>query len=468
MFQYNDLYQYYNPTEKNLSSDQIRRITLQADHDLASRGFFGIFVLPVIYTISAIILPYASEHPQFFWAFGILIFGSSLARFFAALELKKNTHSENRLNWQKAYLFSSLTNGLGWGLFSASSLYFYTSQSPNIFVLFFLAAVAGWAVASFSTWLYLNQAYLVALLLPTILICIPLWNQEVRLVGILAAIAAIYNFALAKKLNTSYWQSLINTYLLENEIIERREAEHAAEKANNMKTEFLANMSHEMRTPLHGILGYAKFGQDRSESISREKLKNYFSEITANGDRLFILVNDLLDLAKLDSDKMQYDFREFDLSNTIARVILELASLAEEKQIEIRQTPETSTTAVFDRNRISQVFQNLLINAIKFSPSGAVITIRCRETRVNDKEGLLVMVQDQGVGIPAEEQEHIFEKFVQSSKTKSGAGGTGLGLSISKKIVEDHGGQIRADNNPDRGTTFSFTLPRAPDIQNSH
>ncbi len=467
MFRYNDLYRYYDPASNKLDTEQIRRITLQADQDLAGRGLFGIITIPTIYFLSATLTPYSEDYPVFFLFLGILIVASSLVRFLSANRIK-TAELTNRLLWQQTYMFSSLFNGLGWGLFAATSLYFYTSQPSNVFILFFLAAVAGGAVSSYCTWLHLGQAYVVILLSPAIITSILLWDHEVKLVGILSVIAIIYNFGISRSWNVSYWQSLTSIYFLENEIAERRAAEKRAEQANRMKTEFLANMSHEMRTPLHGILGYAKFGRDRAHKASPQKLEEYFSQITVSGKRLLLLVNDLLDLAKLESGKMQYEFKEYDMSNAIARIISELKGLAEEKQLEICQSATTPMVALFDRNKINQVLHNLLANAIKFSPPGAVISVNCREIMLDDMDCLIITVQDQGIGIPDGEQEQIFDKFIQSSKTTTGAGGTGLGLSICKKIMEDHGGRIWADNNPEGGTTFSFTLPKEFNHAKSH
>jgi len=459
MFRYNDLSHHYNPATDVLSDVQIQKILLQADQDLASRGLFGVFVLPVIYFISAALTPYAKDHPGWFWGIACCLLSSSLVRFVSVQKLKNET-SSNRRNWRKVYMLTSLLTGLNWGVFAASSLHFYTSQPPNIYILYFLAAVAGGAVSSFSTWLRLNIIYMIVLLGPTIFLTFFFWNAQVGLVGILALVAGLYNIGIARKWNTSYWESLINVYLLENEVAERREAEHAAEKASIMKTEFLENMSHEMRTPLHGLLSYAKFGQDRFKDVPREKLKDYFDTITVSGSRLLVLVNDLLDLAKLDSGKMQYTFQKFDISNAISRVSLELQGLTEERQLTILQTPATPVMAVFDRTAIVQVLHNLLANAIKFSPAGATIFITCQETLIDDQPSLCIKVQDEGIGIPTNEQELIFDKFVQSSKTKTGAGGTGLGLSICRKIVEDHDGRIWAETSPTGGAVFSFTLPK--------
>ena len=247
---------------------------------------------------------------------------------------------------------------------------------------------------------------------------------------------------------------------LEAMAIEAVAARDAAEFANRAKTEFLANMSHELRTPMHGILSYAQFGRKRIDKVSRDKLLEYFTEIAASGDRLMTLLNDLLDLAKLESGKMDYTHRLNNIEEQIDIVLAEFTPVAEEKQLRIdkRIGPECRRL-FFDRDRIDQVLRNLLSNAVKFSRPGGRITFETCMVLENDQRFLKVMVKDQGVGIPEDECETIFHKFIQSSQTKTGSGGTGLGLAICRQIITDHNGRIWAENNSEGGAIFSFTLP---------
>ncbi len=237
-------------------------------------------------------------------------------------------------------------------------------------------------------------------------------------------------------------------------------ARDAAEFANRAKTEFLANMSHELRTPMHGILSYAQFGRQRTGRVSEEKLLEYFTEIDTCGRRLLALLNDLLDLAKLESGKMRYTLADGDMEERIESVLSELAPVAEEKQIRFRRDIGLQCGRLpFDRDRIDQVLRNLLANALKFSKSGGEI---CCTTRTVEKEGrtwLKVSVRDQGIGLPEDELDTVFDKFIQSSATNTGSGGTGLGLAICRQIIQDHEGEIWAENNRDGGATFSFILP---------
>lgn len=230
----------------------------------------------------------------------------------------------------------------------------------------------------------------------------------------------------------------------------------AAEMANQAKSEFLANMSHELRTPLHAILSFSGFGIKKYANAGPEKLLDYFTRIRQSGKGLLGLVNDLLDLAKLESNKMPFTFVPTGLDALIKSIVDELSSLMSERNLEVQyENNAFLEEIVFDAERMRQVFRNLLANAIKFSPVNSSINVTV--ARMNDL--VRFSVADQGVGIPKDELEAVFDKFVQSSKTKTGAGGTGLGLSICREIVLAHKGRIWAENRPEGGAVFLFEIP---------
>ena len=236
------------------------------------------------------------------------------------------------------------------------------------------------------------------------------------------------------------------------------ELQEKADKANKAKSAFLANMSHELRTPMHGILSFSSFGMKKSESAERSKLNRYFSNINTSGERLLNLLNDLLDLSKLEAEKVELEFKEANLVSIFKQCLLEQEQRIKDLGL-ILDIKSASDPVIgeFDDIRIGQVITNILSNAIKFSPEGAEISV---DISNNDKGELCFSLQDTGVGIPEKELDLVFDAFVQSSKTDTGAGGTGLGLAISKKIVESHNGNIWAKNNPDGGAIFTFTLPQ--------
>jgi len=245
---------------------------------------------------------------------------------------------------------------------------------------------------------------------------------------------------------------------LEQQATELTIARDAAEAATQAKSDFLANMSHELRTPLHGILSFANYGLKNGATAEPKKLHRYFSTIRDSGMTLLGLVNDVLDLAKLEAGKMSLDKRQVDLKALVATVVDEFESMTRDKNVSIQLLNFDNNHKIqADPTRIMQVVRNLLSNALKFSPEQASVSISARE----EHRSLLVAVAGQGPGIPANEVEAIFYKFVQSSKTRTGAGGTGLGLAICREIIAVHGGTIWAENKPGRGAVFSFTLPLA-------
>ncbi|MFC1634046.1 ATP-binding protein, partial [Planctomycetota bacterium] len=255
---------------------------------------------------------------------------------------------------------------------------------------------------------------------------------------------------------------------LRNEIEERKQIEQKlliakadAEAANETKSEFLANMSHELRTPLHGILSFASFGIKKHDSAKAEKLLDYFTRIKDSGKMLLALLNDLLDLVKLEAKGKTFTLEPTDPRTLIQAVMDELDAMLSEHGLSVRYNPSDFNEEVeLDANKIKQVLRNLLNNAIKFSPDRGIIDIDIFRI----ENSMRVSVRDQGPGIPEDELEAIFDKFVQSSKTKTGAGGTGLGLAICREIIDGHGGHIWANIRPQGGAEFIFEIPLSMDI----
>ncbi len=235
-------------------------------------------------------------------------------------------------------------------------------------------------------------------------------------------------------------------------------AKEQAEAASTAKSEFLANMSHELRTPMHGILSFSGFGTKRYEKAERSKLKGYFEQIQGSATTLLKLLDDLLDLAKCESGKMTFALRRTDLWGPLLDVRDEFESRLSEQQVTLscRRSGEP-VFANADPERVKQVLRNLLGNALKFSPSASTIQLELQAEQGRAR----IAVRDEGPGIPEDELEQVFEKFAQSSRTRTGAGGTGLGLAICSEIATAHGGRIWAENNPERGASLFFELPLA-------
>ena len=230
-----------------------------------------------------------------------------------------------------------------------------------------------------------------------------------------------------------------------------------AEAASRSKSEFLANMSHELRTPLHGILSFAEFGCKRLSTATQEKLGQYFEHIRSSGTTLLALVNELLDLAKLESGRMTFDFRVVEVPALVSSVVEECRPLSSARGLSVDCAfGSGECSAHVDPVRVKQVLRNLLSNAIRFAPEGTAVDVTV-DPRGSD---LFIAVEDRGPGVPEPELETVFDQFVQSSATKSNAGGTGLGLAICRHIVSAHGGEIWAEQREGGGARFCVRVPR--------
>jgi signal transduction histidine kinase/HAMP domain-containing protein len=226
--------------------------------------------------------------------------------------------------------------------------------------------------------------------------------------------------------------------------------------ANKHKSEFLANMSHELRTPLNAILGYTELILDNIYGDVPEKIQDVLQRLEKNGRHLLSLINDVLDLSKIEAGRLTLSLNEYSMEELIQTVFASVEALAAEKNLDLKvEVSKDLTVGKADEQRIAQVILNLVANAIKFTDEGEVKI----EATVSDGR-FLVSVSDTGPGLAEVDQQKIFDEFQQAdgSSTRK-KGGTGLGLSISKKIIAMHGGRIWVESAPGKGSTFRFTLP---------
>ena len=236
-------------------------------------------------------------------------------------------------------------------------------------------------------------------------------------------------------------------------------ATHIAEDAVRSKQQFLSNMSHEIRTPMNAILGFTKV---LLKTDLTDKQKEYLTAIKISGDALTVLINDILDLAKVDAGKMIFEKIAFKMASSISAMVHIFETKIVEKNLKLIRyyDPRIPSVVVGDPVRLHQIVLNLLSNAVKFTTDGEIeVSIRLISDE-SDSVTIEFAIRDTGIGIPKEKIEHIFENFQQaSSNTARLYGGTGLGLAIAKKLVESQGGAIYVKSKPKEGSTFSFILP---------
>jgi signal transduction histidine kinase len=232
------------------------------------------------------------------------------------------------------------------------------------------------------------------------------------------------------------------------------------EIANQHKSEFLANMSHELRTPLNAIIGFSEVLLERMFGELNEKQDDYLKDIHSSGKHLLSLINDILDLSKIEAGRMELDVETFDVPAALDNALTVVRERAQRHGIalSLRVEPEVGTARA-DERKFKQILLNLLTNAVKFTPDGGKVDVH-----VELVDGVLqVAVADSGIGIAPEDQAAVFEEFKQVGRHYTNKQeGTGLGLTLTKRFVELHGGSLTLQSQPGKGSTFTFTLPSQP------
>jgi signal transduction histidine kinase len=230
------------------------------------------------------------------------------------------------------------------------------------------------------------------------------------------------------------------------------------------KNDFLANVSHELRTPLTSILGFLKLMVKGQSGPLTDTQTDFVQTSLSNAERLYSLVNDLLDMSKLEEGSLHLQYGNLDPQGLIEAVVKSLGNLAEAKSIRLSiQVRGGIADSVVDVEKFQRVLINLLSNAIKFTPTGGSVNLGAEPARRCNRSGVLFWVQDSGIGIPPEDLKKIFDKFYQvASHLTRTSGGTGLGLSIARKIITAHGGEIWAESRVGKGSTFYCFLPSQP------
>jgi signal transduction histidine kinase len=231
------------------------------------------------------------------------------------------------------------------------------------------------------------------------------------------------------------------------------------EAANRHKSEFLANMSHELRTPLNAIIGFSEVLRQQMFGAINPKQGEYLEDIQTSGQHLLSLINDILDLSKVEAGKMDLQLSQFSLAAALQSVMLMVRERAAGRGIDLRTEIDPAIDQIeADERKVKQIVLNLLTNAVKFTPAGGSVRLQAKP----DGTGVLVVVRDTGVGIAPADQARVFEEFTQAGEAgAAGQEGTGLGLTLSRKLVELHGGTIWVESELGKGSTFSFTLPGA-------
>jgi PAS domain S-box-containing protein len=246
--------------------------------------------------------------------------------------------------------------------------------------------------------------------------------------------------------------------LQENYMSELEARQKEADRLNGLKSEFLASMSHELRTPLHTIIGFAELLAEGTEGPLNEKQKRFLQHIQEDSEHLLGLINDVLDLSKIEAGGMSLRIEDVSLAVAISDAVNAIRPRAAMKSLALESHDSFSGLVAVDPMRLKEVFYNLLSNAVKFTPEGGKITLQTEE----DGRFVRITISDSGIGIPADQLEQVFEKFYQVGYATNGVReGTGLGLAICRHLIEMHGGRIWIESGSGIGSHFHFTVPKA-------
>ncbi len=470
--------------------------------DMGTRAGIAVFAYPLI-VLAIIVGNDDVRNSEAVSLTALLMLLATAGRYKLSLSLKRAT-CKNFSRVQLQYTLFSLSSALFLGLFSACALNATHFSTSGLVMIIATTGMSSGAVVSMNqyprVWVLFTSLIWAPVAAYTLFFGLLEANKDALLLTSLILLYWAFIIKLGARLSIEYWQALLNVVKLEqnslalnetmklleekkNEASQHRDhlqnevtkqtqglriAKETAEQANHAKSEFLANISHELRTPMHAILSFSQLGYSKSDTTENKKLHSYFDRITQSGERLMWLLNDLLDLTKLDTGQMKIEKKVIDILPIVERCVAEHESVLEEANLQVNVTSEQPQMLAYgDPIRISQVICNLLSNAIKFSQTGHTIEIELSSERhkigsASEVPVLRFTIYDQGVGVPEGELVTIFDKFIQSSKTKTGAGGTGLGLSICQEIITLHAGHIWAENRAQGGAKFSFILPVNP------
>jgi signal transduction histidine kinase/CheY-like chemotaxis protein len=238
-------------------------------------------------------------------------------------------------------------------------------------------------------------------------------------------------------------------------------AKEELERSGKFKDQFLSTMSHELRTPLNAVLGFSELLTEERYGPLNERQQRYIKHIHTGGKHLLTLINDILDLSKIEAGRLQLTFETVFVHSSFAEVVDIMRSLADRKSQTLFHDASLALSVRADPTRFKQILMNLIGNAIKFTPEGGKIQLSAYSLEAVVR----IEVRDSGPGIPVEEQQHIFEAFYRLGETDKKTEGTGLGLAITRRLVELHGGNLGLESQPGLGSCFYFTLPRAEAVQ---
>ncbi len=437
---------------RNLDMDDLLSrpdLRAEADRDLARRSIAGLFS----YFILWLIIYFTRQHEinRILMEFlGFILAAVTVGRLYLALRFDE-LYATGIRRWRFLFSSGTILSALAWGGVCVLTLYINELGPASVVVLLATAGIAAGGIVTMAPTVWLGGIFLVCLLLPITPFTLTTGDAQERAVTLLIIVFLFSMLFMWRRLHIEYWQALASR-------AELVRAKEAAEAANLAKGQYIANASHELRTPLTAILGALDLVENGMSGSVPPHLRKLVEMAYQNGKNLSALINDVLDLEKLDIGRMSFNCRPMALMPCIRSALDLNQSYAERYRVALafENTLPEENQVIADGQRVLQVMANLLSNAVKHSPADKIVLVSFQKMN----GCLRVAVKDRGPGVPEAFREHIFDKFAQAGNSSTNKEhGTGLGLAISKAIIEGMGGTIGFDSVAGQGATFYFDLP---------
>jgi signal transduction histidine kinase/DNA-binding response OmpR family regulator len=425
----------------------------EADLELVRRSIPGAVAYVLLFLVVVWLTPYTADYPGLTYVTGACLTLLGIARIILARKFLRTPTAWGPF----AFRIIVFANAATWSTFSAVTLAYYAEQWTTMVVLLMTAGTTAGGLTSLSPNLAVARAFVAIMLLPSILVAAMNGGPDGYAVAFTVAVYAGFLVLESRHQNTSYWRAIEDRATLRLKAQELEEAKKLADAATAAKSSFLANMSHEIRTPMNAVLGMTEVLLESGLDARHERSVRTIQDST---ESLLDVINDILDLSKIEAGRLELDSTRFDLRDTVHDVLRTLAFRAHSKGLELSCRVLTSVPDGLegDAGRLRQILTNLVGNAVKFTSDGTILVqIELKESR-GDTALLHFLVSDTGIGIPTEKHELVFEPFSQAdNSTTRRYGGSGLGLSISKTLVEMMGGEMWFESEFEKGSTFHFT-----------